>query len=187
MLVPLLDQLSEFVADLAVRLRQLGPRCGDGEQVADAGNLIQPFRSCGIDRQRVWPSDGRGPLTASDPSPRSAQNEARRDPSRFKRNTATSWPAGEQPGSGINKEHTRQPPGVLRKSGRQQSAGSLNRATTAARCLFLADRSSRSQPPPLGRPCGRRCAMASPAWTRRPLARGSTPTRKMDRTRNAMK
>ena len=46
--------------------------------------------------------------TASDPFSRSAQNEARRDPSRS-RETPKSWPAQGQPDSNISKEHGRAP------------------------------------------------------------------------------
>ena len=61
-------------------------------------------RHISIDRQRARPYDGHGRLTASDPSPRSAQNEARRDPSRSPE-TGKSWPAQRQPGGDIVKEH----------------------------------------------------------------------------------
>jgi hypothetical protein len=47
-----------------------------------APRLSRAHRRIGIDRQRAWPPDGHGRLTALDPSPRSAQNEARRDLSR---------------------------------------------------------------------------------------------------------
>ena len=43
---------------------------------------VTPGRHISTGRQRARPYDGHGRLTASDPSPRSAQNEARRDPSR---------------------------------------------------------------------------------------------------------
>ena len=70
-----------------------------------AGDLHLPAsRHIRIDRQRARPYDGHGRLTASDPSPRSASNEARRDPSRSAK-TGKSWPAQRQPGGDIVKEH----------------------------------------------------------------------------------
>src|SRR6202035_4856755 len=70
-----------------------------------AGDLhLAASRHISIDRQRARPYDGHGRLTASDPSPRSAQNEARRDPSRSPK-TGKSWPAQRQPGGDIVKEH----------------------------------------------------------------------------------
>ena len=77
-----------------------------GARRADrTGDLhLAASRHIRIDRQRARPYDGHGRLTASDPSPRSASNEARRDPSRSPK-TGKSWPAQRQPGGGIVKEH----------------------------------------------------------------------------------
>ena len=77
-----------------------------GTRRADRARDLHLAASCNIriDRQRARPYDGHGRLTASDPSPRSAQNEARRDPSRSPK-TGKSWPAQRQPGGDIVKEH----------------------------------------------------------------------------------
>jgi hypothetical protein len=59
--------------------------------------------------------------TASDPSPRSASNEARRDPSRPAQ-TAKSWPAQRQQEATSSKSTATHAAEKLRKSSRQQLA-----------------------------------------------------------------
>ena len=66
------------------------------------------------------------------------------------------------------------------------SLGAGHHGQLAGRCRTgrsPRSRLSSSQPPPQGRPGGRRCEVASPALTRQPLARILAPARRTGRTR----
>jgi hypothetical protein len=95
-----------FLHDLRERFAKFGLELHSGKtRLIEFGRFAAAAsRHIGIDRQRARPYDGHGRLTASDPSPRSAQNEARRDPSHSPK-TRKSWPAQRQPGGDIVKEH----------------------------------------------------------------------------------
>jgi hypothetical protein len=58
------------------------------------------------------------------------------------------------------------------------------RLSGAARCRLPRPELSSSRPPHQAHPCGRRCAVASPALTRRPPPRALAPARRTGQPRN---
>ena len=96
------------LADMTLIPRPERHRPGARRAVRTREHHITAGRRIRIDRQRTRPYDGHGRHTASDPFSRSAQNEARRDPSRFKRRRQNPGP----PAAARQQHHQRARPGT---------------------------------------------------------------------------